>query len=313
MGSGVRECFVPRAGRVFGFADYSTLELCTLSEVCVEWFGYSEMADALNAGQDLHLALAADILGISYDEAKKRAKAGDEEVKHYRQLSKVANFGLPGFMGSKAFVEYAEGYGVTISEEQSAELKRSWLSKWGVMRRYFDRVLQIVDSGQPIRQVYSGRLRGGATVCAAANGFFQALAADGAKEALWLVARECYLLNPWEKVPDPITNTTHAGPTPLFGCRPNLFIHDEIGLEIPYPKGGEVAASNAVERLSAVMVAAMKRWVTHVPVKAEPVMVRRWFKGAEIVRREDGIILPSKPVVEVGADGKKKTRWVADV
>ena len=84
-------------------------------------------------------------------------------------------------------------------------------------------------------------------------------------------------------------------------------------MEIPYPAGGEVAASNAAERLSAVMVAAMKRWVPDVPIKAEPVMVRRWYKGAEIVRREDGVILPSKPVIEIGADGKKKTKWVADL
>lgn len=306
-----RECFIPRPGNVFAFADYSTLELCTLSEVCVEWFGRSDMADALNAGQDLHLALAADILGISYDEAKKRSKAGDAEIKHYRQLSKVANFGLPGGLGAKTFVEYAEGYGVVITEEQATELKNAWFRKWGIMRRYFERITDLVDSGKPIPQLYSGRLRGEVPFCAAANGMFQGLAADGAKEALWLVARECYLPNPWSEKPDPVSGLIHSNPTPLFGCRPNLFIHDEIGMEVPYGPGREVQASNATERLSAVMVAAMKRWVRHVPVKAEPVMVRRWFKGAEPVR-VNGIIVPSKPV-KVMKNGKEATEWVADL
>jgi DNA polymerase I-like protein with 3'-5' exonuclease and polymerase domains len=312
----VRECFVPRPGYVYAFADYSGLELCCLAQVCVEWFGYSEMRDALVAGQDLHLALAADILGITYEEAKKRSKAGDAEVKHHRQLSKIANFGYGGFMGAASFVEYAEGYGVAITEEQAKELKDNWLRKWGVMRKYFERILRIVDSGAPFEQIYSGRLRGGCTVCATANTAFQGLAADGAKRALWFVARECYLGSPWEEIPDPVTGEKHKGRTALFGCRPVLFIHDEIGMEVPFDEKNPRPASDAAHRLSAVMVAAMKFYVRDVPVKAEPVLVRRWYKGAEAVYGTgpmEGILLPCKPVTETGADGKKKTHWVADM
>jgi DNA polymerase I-like protein with 3'-5' exonuclease and polymerase domains len=311
MGSGVRECFIPRPGYVFAFADYSGLELCTLAQVCLDWFGESEMAEALQAGQDLHLALAADMLGITYEEAKKRAKDGDNEVKHYRQLSKICNFGLPGFMGSKTFVEYAEGYGVILTEQESKDLKDAWLKKWGVMQLYFKKILDLYESGEPFEQIRSGRLRGGATLCATANTAFQGLAADGAKRALWFVARECYLENPWEKIPDPITGTTHKGRTSLFGCRPTLFIHDEIGMECPFDEVHPEKAAAAAERLSAVMVAAMTYFVPDVPIKADPVIVRRWYKGAEPVR-QNGILVPCKPVEEVIA-GKKRTHWVADL
>jgi DNA polymerase I-like protein with 3'-5' exonuclease and polymerase domains len=312
MGSGVRECFIPRSGNVYVFADYATLELCTLAQVCLDTFGRSEMAEALCAGQDLHLALAADMWGISYAEAKARAKAGDNEIKHYRQLAKICNFGLPGGLGAATFVEYADGYGVTVTVQQAQELKDAWLRKWGVMRDYFMWITNLTELGAPIEQIRSGRLRGGASFCAAANGMFQGLAADGAKRALWLVSRECYLSDPWDRVPDPISGACHPGRTPLFGCRPVLFIHDEIGMECPFIEAHPEGASASAERLSDVMVAAMKHFVPDVPIKAEPVIVRRWYKGAEIVRRPDGVILPCKPVTGE-TNGKRFTQWVADM
>jgi len=310
--STVREAFIPRPGYVFAFADYSSLELCTLAQVCLDKFGYSEMADALRAGQDLHLALAADMLGISYDEALRRSKDGDAEVKHYRQQAKPANFGFPGGMGDEAFKEYSEGYGIILTSAEAKELKASWFRKWGVMRKYFAWITGLAESGNPVEQVRSGRLRGGATFCAYANGMFQGLAADGAKRALWMVARECYLENPWEKIPDPVGGVCHLGRSALFGCRPVLFIHDEIGMEVPFDEAHPELAAASAARLSAVMVASMRHFVPDVPIKAEPVIVRRWYKGAEPAFM-NGVMVPSKPVKETGADGKKKTHWVADM
>lgn len=297
-----RECFVPRPGYVYGFADYSGLELCTLAQVCLDIFGYSKMAEAINSGKDLHLLLGASLLErssgqtVSYDEAKRRLKAGDAEIKHYRQQAKPANFGFPGGMGAESFVEYSANYGIILTLEQSKSLRDAWFQMWPEMRDYFPWITQLTEGDAPVQQIRSGRLRGGASFCAAANGMFQGLAADGAKEALWLVSKECYL----------------DKSSPLYGCRPVLFIHDEIGIEIPFDETHPEKASAAAERLSAVMVAAMKRWVPDVLIKAEPVIVRRWFKGAEIVRRADGMILPSKPVV-IEKDGKKRTEWVADM
>ena len=37
----------------------------------MSWVGFSKLAEALNRGLDPHLAMAAQILGISYEEAAK--------------------------------------------------------------------------------------------------------------------------------------------------------------------------------------------------------------------------------------------------
>jgi hypothetical protein len=284
------------------------------------------MAEALKRGEDLHLSFAADMLGISYAEAQQRLKAGDAEVKHYRQQAKPADFGYPGGMSAASFQEYAEGYGIILTEAQAKDLKDAWFKKWPEMRDYFDWIRQLTEGDRPppVVQIRSGRLRGDASYCATANGFFQALAADGAKEALWRVSKECYLEEDPSYLPtgpnDPYVLPGGIGrkvPTPLYGCRPVLFIHDEIGAEIPYDRnvgGSPEGASAAAKRLSLVMVTSMKKWVPDVPIKADPVLVRRWYKGAEPVYvngHENRILVPSKPV-KGEKDGKKFTHWVAD-
>jgi DNA polymerase I-like protein with 3'-5' exonuclease and polymerase domains len=312
----IREAFVPRKGWVYAFADYSGLELATLAQVCLDVLGHSEMAEALKRGEDLHLALGADMLGITYAEAKARMKAGDAEMKHYRQQAKPAGFGFPGGLGADSFREYAEAYGVILTLQQAKELKDAWFRKWPEMRDYFAWIGQLTEGGRPppIVQIRSGRLRGDASYCAVANGMFQGLAAEGAKEALWRVAKECYLASDPSHWEGPRTS-----PTPLFGARPVLFIHDEIGMEVPYDAsvgGSPLIASAAAFRLSTVMVHAMTKWVPDVPIKADPVLVRRWYKGAEPVYMagEGGarILVPSKPV-KGEKNGKKFTEWVADL
>jgi DNA polymerase I-like protein with 3'-5' exonuclease and polymerase domains len=87
---GIRECFIPRPGKVFAQADFSGLELHTLAQCCVTLFGESHLAEVLNAGLDPHTAIAADILGISYEEGARRKKdPGDEEFDNARQTGKV--------------------------------------------------------------------------------------------------------------------------------------------------------------------------------------------------------------------------------
>lgn len=83
---GLRECIVPRPGYVFCSVDFDTAELRALSAFCEQTFGYSRMAEVLRAGEDPHLMLAATLLGITVEEAKRRKK--EPEVKDARQLSK---------------------------------------------------------------------------------------------------------------------------------------------------------------------------------------------------------------------------------
>ena len=276
---GVREAYVPREGTVFVACDYSTLELCALSQVCLDLFGESEMAKAINKGRDLHLAVAANILGITYDAAQRRRKEGDEKVKEARQLSKALNFGFPGGMGAASFVQFAwAGYRVKLTEDEAHNLKRDWTDAWPEMQLFFRHVGALSSMGNEftVEQPRSGRLRGGTNYCAGCNTFFQGLAADGAKNAIWEVAKECYVREE----------------SPLYGCRPVAFIHDELLVEVPE---GVEERTAAADRLAEVMVEAMKVYIPDVKIEAEPAAMRRWYKGAEEARDEEGRLLCWEP------------------
>lgn len=82
----VRECFIPRPGYVFVSVDYDAAELRALAHVCRQLFGFSRLGDALDAGRDPHLDFAAQMLGISYEEAERRKK--EPQVKEARQFGK---------------------------------------------------------------------------------------------------------------------------------------------------------------------------------------------------------------------------------
>ena len=275
---GIREAYVPREGTVFVACDYSTLELCALAQVCLDLFGDSEMARAINEGRDLHLGVAARMAGLSYRGALDLLRDGDKKIKELRQLAKALNFGFPGGMGAASFVAFARNYGVDIEETDAAGLKTEWLDTWPEMRRFFRHVgnLSLLGNDFTVRQLRSGRLRGGTNYCAGCNTYFQGLAADGAKNAIWEVAKECYV----------------SEDSPLFGCRPVAFIHDELLVEVPTDIEARTAAA---DRLAEVMVSAMEKWIPAVKIAAEPAAMTRWLKGAEEVRDEQGRLVCWEP------------------
>lgn len=293
----VRDCFIPRPGYLYCAVDYDTLELRTLAQVtlalgCKERF----MADALCRGDDLHLNLAADIMGIERSEAISRYKAGDKVVDEYRQLAKICSFGYPGGMSAKTFVEYAAGYGTELTLEKSEMLHKYWKKAWPEMLQYFQKIKDMLkdpDAEIPtIKHITSNRYRGDVTFTAAANSFFQGLAADGAKDALWEVTKEA-LTNP---------------KSPLFNSHPVVFLHDEVISEVPYDPNNPEIASNAAKRQAKIMIDTMKRWVPDIPITATPVLFRRWYKGAKPVYDASGNLLPSKPVTL-----DNKVKWIADL
>lgn len=275
--SGVRECFVPRPGHLFAAADWSAIEMVALAQVLLNLFGHSHLADALNADMDPHLRVAAQLAGVSYEEALARRSAGDADIKNKRQLSKIANFGYAGGMGASTFVEYARGYGVDLSQEMGEELKRAWFAAWPEMRRYFEYISKITGDMGPkkIEQQYSGRVRGDVGFCDGANTLFQGLVADAAKHTLWELFKACYSM--------PSTHSTDPNGA-LDGVRPVAFIHDEIIVEVE----DNGLAPDRAEALANLMVETARAWMPDVKVKAEPVLMRRWFKNAETVRDTQG-------------------------
>lgn len=285
---GVRECFVPRPGHVFCSVDYDTIELRAHAQNCLEILGWSDMADCLIAGEELHLALAASMLGISYADCVARYKDEDPQVLDARQSAKAANFGFPGGMGVKKFLITQRDLipkGLTQREAEAwgHKLREAWMAKFRENRQYFNYINSIVQDGEEKRYVHpwSGRVRGGLDYCSAANGLFQGRTADGAKLAMRRWSRECYL-----------------GESLVKGARPLIFLHDEIFTEVP-----EAVAHEVAERKTKIMIDAMREVIPGVPITASAVLMRRWYKGAKPVR-VDGRLVPCKP----DTNGK----WIAD-
>ena len=100
---------------------------------------------------------------------------------------------------------------------------------------------------------------------------FQGMAADGAKRALFAVSRECY------------ADET----SPLFGCRPLVFVHDEIILEAPADRGHECAM-----RLKHLMEREMNAVTPSIPASATPAIATRWLKNAEPKYDDTGRLIP---------------------
>lgn len=267
---GIRDCFVPRPGYAFIDADYDSLELRTLAQVLLDVVGRSTLAARYqdDPEYDPHTALASQILGIDYTEGMKRKNAKDKELKDMRQMAKAANFGYPGGMGPEKFILYAgKSYGVDLTLDKSRWLKDQWIKSQPEIKDYFQVISNLTRSGLSITQLRSGRVRGGVGFCDGCNTYFQGLAADGAKASLFQVSRAAYT----------------DRDSPLFGTRPVIFAHDEILAEAPESK-----ARAAAEELARVMCETMQKFVPDVPIRASPILMRRWYKEADTVRDGNG-------------------------
>ncbi len=276
---GIRECIRPRPGCVYAQADYEGLELHTLAQACLVLVGKSRLADLLNAGLDPHMEVARVILGCTYDEAKIRGTA-DPEVYLARQTGKVANFGFPGGLGIARLIQFAKKlYNVTLTESEAKHLKDVWLSTLPEMHAYFDYVNRLPEGayGRSMEQVYTKRFRGGASFCAAANGYFQGLGSDVAKHAGWLLCKACY----------------NEPTSVLFGSRIVAFIHDEFILEV---KDDELAHDKALE-LSRLMILGADKYLPNVKAKAPPQLMAYWSKKAEAVHDERGRLIPWRGLI----------------
>ena len=170
---GVRECIIPPEGHVFLAADYSWIELCTLSQYLIEMFGTSTMADMLNSGIDPHIGTASRLLN----------KSARNVTKNERQQAKVVNFGLPGGLSAAALRGFARlQYGVEWSPTESVEIREKWL-------KVFPDVEDYLSLGWNEVVFNCGRRRGNCTFTVAHNTPFQGIAADGIKRAMYTAYR----------------------------------------------------------------------------------------------------------------------------
>lgn len=229
-------------------------------------------------------------------------------------------------------VKLREWYGRPIKPTCKAcidcavRLKAIWLKQWPENTSYFEYINRCIEDGQLItqemldrwphlREVYapwtqlapgeimqhvSGRIRGVSTSegrNALANGFFQGLLADAAKSALRRIVRECY--DRTVRVASQFRWNSNVsayagGPSPLFGSRTIVFQHDEVLPEFP-----ESVAHDAVIRTSEIMVEELRYYCPDLAdaVRAEPALMRKWYKGAEMVKNSAGRIIPWEPKI----------------
>jgi len=197
------------------------------------------------------------------------------------------NFGYPGGLGAAKFVDYARaGYGVTVTETDARKRKEDWYRKWPEMRLFHQHFgsMGIGDQTFRVTQLPSGRVRGGVMFAAACNTSFQGRAADGAKRAGWYITQETYLGygTHWPDDGRP--------PSPLYGSRMCLFVHDEFIIEAPEDRTHEAA-----HRLSEVMIIGMREVVPDVKIGTEFAAARRWYKGASAVYDENRRLVPWEP------------------
>jgi len=281
---GFRECVVPDEGNVFMSCDYSAIELGALAQVCLVFVGYSKLADAINKGIDPHLLFGIEILAttgvrLTYEEAyealKNEAHPLHREIKDYRQRAKAANFGFPGGMGWRKFVAYAKGYGVRLTKAQAKDLRDLYFHMWPEVRTYLKAVGDMTKDGPAwVQQMGSKRIRQVEWFSQAANTYFQGLAADGGKAALWALTKEMYVNQE----------------SPLYGVRAWGYVHDEVLFE-----GPEETAHLWAPLASKIMVEQMRKYLPNVRVEAEPALMRRWYKDAAPVFDEDGKLIPWEP------------------
>lgn len=272
---GIRECLEAREGCCFIFCDYEANELRVLSQVLLDEFNRSRLANLYIEDPyfDPHTYMACQKLNIPYEEGKKRKSAGDKEFKSMRQLMKCCNFGFPGGMASKTFIEFAKGYNVAVTEEEAEDLKTFFFSQFPEIKDYLSRVGQTVNSYDGQGYLHRvGRLSGDRRFCQLANFYFQGLAAEGGLTAFTRVSEAAYC--------DPTS--------PLYGTRPVLFVHDEIIVETPIYKAHEAAME-----LQRLMEESMGIYTPNIPSVAEPTLAVRWWKDAYQKFDENGRLVPS--------------------
>lgn len=262
---GVRECFIPRDGMAFVAADYDAIEMRTFAQVLLDQLGYSRLAEGFikNPDFDPHTHLAKS-MARQWDQLSKK------EQKELRQRAKLANFGYAGGLGVATFLRYAAGFGLDLTETEAQTLKNGWFSAYPEVKAYFKKISLLLNQNKgfaPVVHNRSFRVRGNCTFTQSANTPFQGMTADGALNALYLTVQEMY----------------DDDGSPLFGCRPAIFIHDEIVIECPVDR-----VDRAGKRLAELMVMGMNKYVPDIPITAAPVAMDRWSKDAETLFDQEG-------------------------
>ncbi len=208
--------------------------------------------------------------------------------------------------GAEMITEYKGRSTVPVCKacvEAGEIIKSAWKKRWRETQKYFDVIGELVESPNLIYakngELIGGRgqiihfvsrvKRGDISFTQAANSFFSALAAYGAKRALWRASKEAHI----------------DRQSPLFGSRMIAFIHDELVHE-----HARRMAAKAAGRVGEIMRAELQDVCEDVKIGAEPALMRRVYKGAEPVFAPDGTLIPWEPRLD---ENESKEAWLERV
>lgn len=285
-----RECFVPRKGMTFGVIDYASIELSCVAQALTDLGIPSQILKLINSGDkpiDMHAyvgcALYCNDNGRPFDFEMFCAlkKTDPKTYKRYRTAGKPIGLGYFGGLGHKTMRMVSRSQGAPLTEDEAIEGRKIHANIFPEIIDYLGwrkcrdgmshpkkgqggwvRDQQIdPDSKYGYAYQVNGRYRAGCTYCSCANGrAMQSLAADGAKEAIFLTTRACY---------DPEFMGGQFN-----DCYPVWFIHDEIGFEIP--KGS--MAKLKMRGLERLMIQGMQVVLPKVRVAVEGCLMDFWSK-----------------------------------
>jgi DNA polymerase-1 len=294
----------PDRDTVISSNDFEGLELRTMAERAIldPDVRFSKMADFLNSGRDAHSYVAGFFLGMSLEDFLPRKN----ELKAYRDVAKIFNFGAGGGAGAFAIaynakikdnirlclsLKRAERCGVkrvkgfiggkekrvcAACVQVAKELKEKWLKAWPEQGLLSEKAGRLTANRRKATSVTFGskRVRGGCGFAQWLNNPFQGAGGDGMKAAMWRIQEEAY--------------TDRR--SPLWGSRIILNVHDELLTEHPWDRRHDAAF-----RVAEIMVSEMDKVTPHVKNAVTPAIMRRVFKSAAAVYDKAGTLKPYWP------------------
>jgi DNA polymerase-1 len=208
LGREIRSAFVAESGSRLLSADYSQVELRILAHVS----GEPKLRDAFAAGEDIHAATAAEVLG------KDQATLTKDE----RNVAKMVNFGI--IYGISAF---GLSENLDIPREEAAEYIETYLARFPLVQDFIQRTIEQAEEDGYVTTLF-GRRRPVPELKAsnrqtrslgerlAVNSVMQGTAADVIKAAMVSIHRRL----------------REEGRS----ARLVLQVHDELLLEVPEPE-----------------------------------------------------------------------------
>lgn len=261
---GVRECFTSRDGYTLIIADYDSVEMRVFAQVLLDIVGESQLAEMYQ--QDLnfdpHSYLASRYLNITYTEAKDLKAKNDEQFKTIRSLMKAVNFGFMGGASHETLaIKMQEDTGESFAVEKALKLKDFYFNTFPEIRQYFSKVRYQIERGGGLTDIYiprSYRFIGKRNFTQALNNQVQALASDGALDALYEITRQGF--NSW---------------SPLYKSRPLLSIHDELIIEVV-----DAHINKAARLIRDIMIFSMEKRTPKVKASVGVQQGKEWSKKA---------------------------------